>query len=148
MQQYEARDGNGAVVAMLAAADFADAELYAHRKLKGVAAIVPVADGRASLEEAWRRRHPDWSDEQIEVATAPLPGRHLPIVVPRQEATMPGIATTRPRAAARLGAAVGTGLRLLSEAGTEGDSKALEESWKHLHPTWSPEQIRIATTGR
>ncbi len=31
-----------------------------------------------------------------------------------------------------------------SEAGAE-DQKMLEESWKHLHPDWTPEQIAIAT---
>lgn len=35
-----------------------------------------------------------------------------------------------------------------SGGGTEGDTKALEESWKHMHPDWSPEQIAIAVNGR
>lgn len=33
-------------------------------------------------------------------------------------------------------------------AGTEGDQKGLEESWRHMHPDWSDDQIKIAVNGR
>ncbi len=33
-------------------------------------------------------------------------------------------------------------------AGTEGEQKALEESWRHMHPEWTDDQIKIAINGR
>ncbi len=33
-------------------------------------------------------------------------------------------------------------------AGTEGDHKTLEESWRHRHPEWSDAQIAVAVNGR
>lgn len=32
--------------------------------------------------------------------------------------------------------------------GTEGDQKGLEESWRHMHPEWTDDQIKIAVNGR
>jgi len=154
MREYLVRARDGRPLAVLVAESQSHAWLYALREVRGYShleVLKPIEEVVAEAAVAWERL--GLSPKQAAIAAEGM--RELRphvrrIEVPHQEAILLAGKPIRKPAAVGLYEVTpqGRGLQHNVEPKEADARKALEESWRRLHPEFTEAQIQIAATGR